>query len=167
MIILQRDDFDRTGPPAPVGLARHGSRHAGEPKILSCSERMPHKKHSKRQYSIIFGRLQRIFAESGTDAVFGLDPSGEKRGSEKPAGFSEPQNKNKITAEIARAKAEAIKIVCYPLGCPVYTRATVSGPVFAETTPPSSNTSSGGLPKALRQAFSRSAVCGMLVWPII
>ena len=52
--------------------------------------------------------------------------------------------------------------MCYPLGRPVYTRATVSGPVLAETTPPSSNTSSGGLPKALRQAFSRSAVCGML-----
>ena len=80
---------------------------------------------------------------------------------------SEQEKIGKITAEIARAKAEAIKIVGYPLGCPVYTRATVSGPVFAETTPPSSNTSSGGLPKALRQAFSRSAACGMLVWPII
>ena len=58
MIILQRDDFDRTGPPAPVGLARNGSRHAGEPKILSCSERMPHKKHSRRQYNIKLDEMQ-------------------------------------------------------------------------------------------------------------
>ena len=36
-IILQRDDFNRAGPPAPAGLARRGSRHTGEPKILSCS----------------------------------------------------------------------------------------------------------------------------------
>ena len=96
MIILQRDDFDRTGPPAPVGLARHGSRHAGEPKILSCSERMLRKKHSKRQYSIIFGRLQRIFAESGTDAVFGLDPSGEKEVPKSPQAFRNLKIKIKL-----------------------------------------------------------------------
>ena len=49
-------------------------------------------------------------------------------------------------------KKQAAEAAClndiYPLGCPVYTSATVSGPVLAETTPPSSNTISGGLPKA-------------------
>ena len=44
---------------------------------------------------------------------------------------------------------------CYPLGWPVYTRATVSGPVLADTTPPSSNTTSGALPKACRKAFGK------------
>ena len=48
-----------------------------------------------------------------------------------------------------------------------HTYSMVFGLYLCETTPPSSNTSSGGLPKALRQAFSRSAACGMLVWPII
>jgi hypothetical protein len=30
-----------------MGLARHGSRHAGEPKILSCSFRLPRKSTAK------------------------------------------------------------------------------------------------------------------------
>ena len=30
-----------------VNVARHGSRHAGEPKILSCSFRLPRKNAAK------------------------------------------------------------------------------------------------------------------------
>jgi len=57
---------------------------------------MPRKKHSKRQYSIIFGRLQRIFAESGKDAVFGLDPSGEKEVPKSPQAFRNLKIKIKL-----------------------------------------------------------------------
>ena len=42
------------GPPAPVGLARHGSRHAGEPKIRSCSLRSRTLRHSVENYTIVW-----------------------------------------------------------------------------------------------------------------
>ena len=49
------------GPPAPVGLARHGSRHAGEPKILSCSLRSRTRRHSVKNYTIVWAGMQRRY----------------------------------------------------------------------------------------------------------
>ena len=48
------------GPPAPVGLARHGSRHAGEPKILSCSLRHRARRHNSSNYIIVWAGMQRL-----------------------------------------------------------------------------------------------------------